>query len=261
MCALLVITTQSNFCMDVEQPVAGNPPNDGNQWIEIKYSGNLYQYESDHGQFKDFPKFGNPGKLAAVSLSPDVFGSNLKQPEWFAMPHRSGDSGIHYARIRGTSIEIFTTKSLCTIDCHNGIKHISPAFIRGLTLPEMKEILKGNVLYTLCRSFRQATAKNWNNAMEHFAEVAKTNAAELEEMKKKYQTLRNLNPNEQRNYVLNNSGIVTLLGIRAKRTSLLSMLQKDALNHHILKPLIALETERISKMPLNLEQPKSEQPQ
>jgi hypothetical protein len=91
--------------------------------------------------------------------------------------------------------------------------------------------------------------------MEHFDELATTNAAELEAIKQKYQTLRNLNPKAQRNYVLNNSGIVTLLGIRAKRASPLSVISKDVLHHHILKPLIALETERIGKEQLKLEQP------
>ncbi len=260
MCALLAITAQSNFCMDAEQPVAGNPPNDGQEWIEVKSSGNLYHYESDHGQFKDFPKFGNPGKLAAVSLGSGTFSSDSKQPEWFAMPHQRG-AGIYYARIRETTIEVLSTKYIYSIGCRNGIKHISPAFIRGLTLPEMKEILKGNVLFILCRSFREEIAENWNNTMEHFDEVATTHAAELEDMKQKYKTLRNLNSKEQRNYVLNNSCIVTLLGIRARRQSTLSMFPKDVLRDYILRPLIALETERISKMPLNLEQPKSEQPQ
>jgi len=253
MCALLAITAQSNLCMEPEQPVAGNPPNDGQVWIEIRSSGNLYQYESDHGQFKDFPKFGNPGKLAVVSLGSATFSSDSKQPEWFAIPHQKG-AGIYYARIKGTTIEVLS-KHIYSFDCHNGIKHISPAFIRGLTLPEMKEILKTNVLYTLCKSFKAELYKSWANTMQHFDELAETHAEELEGMKQKYKTLRNLNPKAQRNYMLNHSGILTLLGIRAKRQSPLSMLPKDVVYNHIIKPLIPLETERLSKMPLNLEQP------
>ncbi len=243
-CALLLCAAQTNFCMEPEQPVAGNPPDDGQVWIEIKSSGDLYKYQFDGKRDREW----NLGKLAAVSLnSHDI-------PN---MPNM-----MCYACIRDSSIEVLRTNYFpISINYHNVIKQSSPTFIRGLTLPEMKEIMNGNVLYTLCKSFREEVAKNWRNAMEQVNELAKTNAAELEDMKQKYKTLRNLNPKAQRNYVLNNSCIVTLCAIRAKRKSPLSILPKDVLHDYILRPLIALETERISKMPLNLEQPKSEQPQ
>jgi hypothetical protein len=79
-------------------------------------------------------------------------------------------------------------------------------------------------------------------------------------LRKRYCLLENLTPKEKRNYMLDHSGIVTLLGIRARRESPLSMIHKDAFPI-LITQLMALETERIGKEPLQLWTPKEKLPE
>ncbi len=67
-----------------------------------------------------------------------------------------------------------------------------------------------------------------------------------------YCMLDKLTHKEQRRYVRDHSGIVTLLGIRAKRQSPLSVISKDVVNFIIIRQLMALETKRIGQTQLPL---------
>ncbi len=238
-CTVLLCAAQSNFCMDAKLTA----PNDGNEWIEIKSTGDLYKYQFDGKRDREW----NLGKLAAVSLNARAFSDDIPN--------------MCYACIKDSAIHILRPNIFpISIDWHKGIKESSPIFIRGLTLSEMKQIMKGTIVYSLCGSFVEEAAMDMENAIQHFDELAKKHVEDFEWMKKYYSTLCTLTRKEQRHYVLNNSGIVTLLGIRAKRQSPLSVIHKDAFTI-VIRQLIALETERIGKEPLQLWTPKEKLPE
>jgi len=250
----LLCAAQSNFCMDhvVKKRTA---PNDGQEWIEMRSA-------------EDLRRFAGPyhGKLAAVSFTMSGEWTTSRGNDYtyhpypcntcFNMPQRNLE--IHYARIQNntiaTRIDVLgaTDKHSFHSDTH---RFIFPGFIRGLTLPEMREIMQGTVVYSLCHSFhcRKAFERYPQQYSQHyFDQLAKEFGYELEARKNDFKQLDNLTPKEQQNYVLKKSGILTLLGIRAKRRTIMSHLPKELLRDRIIKPLIAPETERLSKNLLEL---------
>ncbi len=247
----LLCAAQSNFCMDhvVKKRTA---PDDGQEWIEMRSAKDLHRFADN----------AHRGKLAAVSftMSGVIGGNNYTYHPCnacFNMPQRNPE--IHYALIQNqsiaTTIDVLGTTGIHSFDSDRCMQLISTGFMRGLTLSEMREVMKGNVLYTLCYSF--SSLKSFDRyskqySQEYFDLLAKKFVRELEAKKNDFKRLDNLTPKEQRRYVITKSCILTLLGLRAKRRTIMDNLPKEHLHDRIIKPLISLETELISKKLLEL---------
>ncbi len=225
-CALLLCAAQSNLCMD--RRVALTVPNDGQVWHEIN-------------EMKDVAPFSNRIVVACR------FPTNLRTHNPLEK------NGTYYGHIRYLDPVFESTHYHLMVfeqkrNTSSTMFHLNDTFffptyrllVRLLTLEEMRLV---------CTPESQAKQLP---SLDAFIGYVNRND---------YCKLDNLTPQERRNYVLNAApNILTLCGIRAKRKSPLSVIHKDAFTI-IIRQLMALETERMSTMPLQLWTPKEKLPE
>jgi len=219
-CVLLLCAAQSNFCMD--RRAALTVPNDGQVWHEIN-------------KMKDVAPFSNRIVVACR------FPTNLRTHNPLER------NGTYYGHIRYLDPVFESTHYHLMVfeqkrNTSSTMFHLNDTFffptyrllVRLLTVDEMR---------LLCTPEIQTKQLPSLDAVIGYIN------------RRDYCTLDNLTPKERRNYLLNNSCILTLCALRAKRQSPLSALPKDVLHNLVIKPLIALETERIGKEKLQIERP------
>jgi len=215
-CALLLCIAQFNFCMDVQLTA----PADGQVWTRINAQADVDPFADKIVAVRsDFVERFAEGDWSSNKLytidDPHIFYGKIETHHYDAIPN-------------DYTLNIFKNdpnKSPIHIQLNNQARFFTEnhqALFRLLTVAEMQCVLCPE--RSLCLTFDR----------------------------ERYCTLDNLTPIEQRRYVINKSGILTLLGLRAKRKTIMNNLPKDALRAHIIKPLIAQETARIAKKPLEL---------
>jgi hypothetical protein len=221
-CALLLCAAQTNFCMDrwelpapwkLPTPIAA--PNDGQVWTRINGQADVGPFANKIVAVKsDFSQKIAAGELYTILGAPDTFYGEIQTHHYDAIP--DDYTLIVFNEFNKSPVEILLNNH-AVLFCYN-----YQTLFRLLTVAEMQHLLHPE------RSLN------------------------LKSNRKSYCTLENLTPIEQRRYVRDHSCILTLLGIRAKRASPLSVIPKEVLRAHLIKPLMALETEERSKKPLQL---------
>jgi hypothetical protein len=226
-CALALCTAQTSICMQGLPTV----PDDGQVWYAIN-------------EVKDLIPFADTAFAVRSNYNPRTW-----QP-----PYIIDDPDTFYGRIIKTTLInrnlerwddydliLFRAEGIDENTCihldksfFSTYKH--RALFRLLTVSEMRQIFDPERHPDSIKRYSDSTLRT------HYCK------------------LENLTPKEMRKYVLDHSGIVTLLGIRARRESQLSMIHKDAFPI-LIKQLMALETERIGKEPLQLWTPKEKLPE
>ncbi len=216
-CALLLCAAQTNFCMDPrwELPAPIAAPKDGQVWTRINAQADVDPFANKIVAVKsDFYQ-----KIAAYELytilgAPDTFYGTIEPHHYDAIP--DDYTLIVFNELNKSPVQIHLNNH-AVLFCYN-----YQTLFRLLTVAEMQHLLHPE--------------RSWN----------------LKSGRESYCTLENLTPIEQRRYVINKSCILTLLGIRARRKTIMNNLPKDVLRAHVIKPLIAQETARIAKKPLEL---------